>query len=311
MRFKDDKPQESSGQSVRCERDRSAWRRWLPLLLIYLLMCALAAWSWRKGANAVADFGRELYTPWQLASGKVLYRDIASIFGPLSQYVNAWVFRLAGVSVTSLLVANLLWVAITTALVYDFFKRSTDTLAATLCAAVFLCPFAFGHLDFFGNFNYLTPYAHEATHGVFLSIAAIWSLTRFVSSRRPWLAALSGFCLGLTFLTKPEISLAALAATAAGWILATRIERSREPDSRRSLLIGGLCFTLASLLPAGGFAAYFAGHMTLSDAAQATPLPGRRGRQRPDAAPVRRGRDLRAAGHDRFVLQRQRGSAGA
>jgi hypothetical protein len=237
------------------------------LLLIYVLMVALAVWSWRKGANVVADFGRELYTPWQLASGKVLYRDVASIFGPLSQYLNALVFRFAGVSVSSLLVANLLWIAITTALVYDFFKRSTDTLAAILVAAVFLCPFAFGHLDFFGNFNYLTPYAHEATHGVFLSIAAIWSLTRFVSSRKHWLAGLSGFCLGLTFLTKPEISLAALAATVAGWVLATRIERFPGPDARRTLLVSVLCFALAALLPAVAFVTYFATHMTLSDAA--------------------------------------------
>lgn len=252
------------------ERDHSPWPQWLPLLLIYILMVALAVWSWRKGANVVADFGRELYTPWQLASGKVLYRDVASIFGPLSQYLNALVFRIAGVSVTSLLVANLIWISVTTALIYDFFRRSTDTLAATLAAALFLCPFAFGHLDLFGNFNYLTPYAHEATHGTFLSVATIWTLTRFVSSGRLWLAGLSGFFLGLTFLTKPEISLAALVATVFCWVLATRITAFRGTGKQKTLFVGGVYFTVAALLPPVAFLTYFAANLSMSDAASHT-----------------------------------------
>ena len=67
----------------------------------------LAAWSWRKWPDPIVDFGRELYVPWQITRGRVLYRDIASLFGPLSPYVNAFWFRVFGVSLTTLVVCNL------------------------------------------------------------------------------------------------------------------------------------------------------------------------------------------------------------
>ena len=67
------------------------------LLLHAALFAGLAAWSWRKWPDPVVDFGRELYVPWQLTQGKVLYRDIESVFGALTVYqrvVDALVRRL-------------------------------------------------------------------------------------------------------------------------------------------------------------------------------------------------------------------------
>src|SRR5687768_5447393 len=71
------------------------------------LFALLMWWSWRKWPDPMIDFGRELYVPWQIVQGKVLYRDIASLFGPLSPYVNALWFKLFGVSLTTLIAANL------------------------------------------------------------------------------------------------------------------------------------------------------------------------------------------------------------
>lgn len=64
-----------------------------PSVLI-LVTVLLSLWSWRKWPDLIIDFGRELYFPWQIASGKVLYRDIAHVFGPLSQHFNAMLFKL-------------------------------------------------------------------------------------------------------------------------------------------------------------------------------------------------------------------------
>src|SRR5580700_4488478 len=49
---------------------------------------------WRKWPDPMIDFGRELYLPWRLAHGAVLYRDVDDFFGPLSQYFNSVLFRL-------------------------------------------------------------------------------------------------------------------------------------------------------------------------------------------------------------------------
>ena len=66
----------------------------------------LLAWSWRKWPDPIIDFGRELYVSVADYRGRVLYRDLASLFGPLSPYVNAIWFRLFGVSLTTLVVCN-------------------------------------------------------------------------------------------------------------------------------------------------------------------------------------------------------------
>src|SRR5579872_2203659 len=67
---------------------------------------ALLAWlSWRTWPDILVDFGQELYVPWRLAERDVLYKDVAWVTGPLSQYANALLFRLFGVSLTTLIFA--------------------------------------------------------------------------------------------------------------------------------------------------------------------------------------------------------------
>ena len=63
-------------------------------LTIALAGAAMLAWTWGTWPNVLVDFGRELYVPWRLTEGEVLYRDIAYFTGPLSPYLNALWFRL-------------------------------------------------------------------------------------------------------------------------------------------------------------------------------------------------------------------------
>ena len=71
-------------------------------------VCRACVQTWRRWPDLLIDFGRELYVPWQLASGAVLYEDIAYFNGPLSAYWNALLFRWFGPSLLTLVVANLL-----------------------------------------------------------------------------------------------------------------------------------------------------------------------------------------------------------
>ena len=63
-----------------------AWHVWAGPILVAAAFVALAVWSWQKWPDVLVDFGRELYVPWQLASGKRLYLDIAYFNGPLSPW---------------------------------------------------------------------------------------------------------------------------------------------------------------------------------------------------------------------------------
>ena len=63
--------------------------------------------SWAKWPDPLIDFGRELYVPWMLAGGKVLYRDLLYFRGPLSPYLNALWFVLFGTGLHTLVWMNL------------------------------------------------------------------------------------------------------------------------------------------------------------------------------------------------------------
>src|SRR6185503_20433910 len=121
------------------------------LLLHAVLFVVLAAWSWLKWPDPVVDFGRELYVPWQLTHGKVLYRDIESVYGPLSPYVNALWMRLFGVSLLTLVVCNLAVFAATLAGVHRLIRRSTDALAASVASMTLLVVSGFRQIDGPGN----------------------------------------------------------------------------------------------------------------------------------------------------------------
>src|SRR6185369_10093471 len=81
-----------------------------PLLSLGIVLISLGgmlALTWRTWPEPVIDFGRELYVPWQLAQGKVLYRDIAYFNGPLSPYFDSLIFRIGGASLMSLAWTNI------------------------------------------------------------------------------------------------------------------------------------------------------------------------------------------------------------
>ena len=66
----------------------------------------------------LVDFGRELYVPWRITQGDVLYRDIAYFSGPLSPHVNALWFWSFGPGVRNVLILNFLVLAAFTWLAY-------------------------------------------------------------------------------------------------------------------------------------------------------------------------------------------------
>ena len=70
--------------------------RFLPPALIALFALLMLTITWRRWPDILVDFGAQLYTAWQLASGKKLYVDVAHVYGPLSPFLYAGAFRVFG-----------------------------------------------------------------------------------------------------------------------------------------------------------------------------------------------------------------------
>lgn len=215
----------------------------------------MAALSWRKWADPVVDFGMQLYTPWRLSQGDILYRNVMYLpGGPLSQYFNALLFRIFGVSFRTLIFANLTITAVMLVVIYRGFLRAADRWTATTIASAIVAGFAFANYGN-GNYNYITPYCHEAFHGLVLSILAIALLSDWLQKKCWPLALGAGLCCGLVFLTKPEVFL----ALGAG-VLAAFVVRFREGGPVAFILKSLAAFVAAALAAPLGFFLYFLRH---------------------------------------------------
>ena len=184
-------------------------------LLPYCLWQGWGAWN-----DVLVDFGRELYVPWRLTEGDVLYRDVAYFNGPLSPHWNALWFSVLGPSLRTLTIVNAVLLALFGALLHRRVASAGGPIAAGATLLLFFPLFACGHFPGIGNYNFLAPYSHEMTHGLLLALLAFSATLRATAhGYRGWGWPLaSGVLCGLCFLTKAEITLALGGAVGYLWL---------------------------------------------------------------------------------------------
>ncbi len=225
----------------------ATWRRWTGPAAI-LAATTLMLWrSWLKWPDLFVDYGQQLYVAWRLAEGEVLYRDIAYFHGPLSSYLHAGVMRLWGTSLLSLVVFNLLLLGVLLWLLYHLLSDLGSRFSATASCLLFVGIFAFGQYLRIGNYNYICPYTYEITHGVILALAAIFCFERHRRQTSKGQLVLAGVLLGLVFLTKVEIFVAAAVALFGGTMALGWQDRLGMRQALRRLAVLGGAALLAPL----------------------------------------------------------------
>jgi hypothetical protein len=257
----------SVSRSERPAAARPTWPRYVPTLILGAAFAWLVAWTWGKWPDLVVDFGRQLYVPWRLSEGEVLYRDLAYIMGPASQYFNALLFELFGVSLLTLVVANLVLLAAILFLLQRILARIGSTTTRVVLGLFFLCVFAFAQYVGNGVYNYVCPYRHEMTHGMAAVLLLVASLLAWSDRPRAWLMLVAGGCVGLTAMLKTEMFVAAAGTAVLGIAFAAAARRVDGRFTSRIVIpflagagvpIAALWACLAAALGAGpGLAAAF------------------------------------------------------
>ena len=232
----------------------------LPLILIFAFIAMLMV-SWLKWADVLVDFGRELYLPWRICSGDMLYKDMAHLFGPFSPYFNAFIFKIFGVSYFTLILFNIVILGMFILILYIVLTKTTSRAAAFMSCFVVITVFAFSQYSYVGNYNYISPYSHEAIHGVMLSLLSIYLLYSYSINKKLICLMSAGLLLGIVFLTKPEIFLAALCSSLLYFLLLLCKIRNNKSFMIKSLTV----FFISSILPLICFTLYFYTEMSLTD----------------------------------------------
>jgi hypothetical protein len=223
------------------------WPDAVNVTLLTMLAIGLAYISWRKWPDPQIDFGRELYLPWRIIQGALLFKDDEHVYGPLSQYFNSLVFRVGGVGLMTLVKANAVIYSAILGLLYYLVRAGWGRLIALASGVFFIGVFSFSHLVGVNNYNFLTPYSHEMTHGMLLLLCLILVARHMLRELDAgWVAAM-GVLAGLSLLLKPEIILAATAIVIGAGVLAVQRHARKVPFARwiRSAVI----FVLTGFIP--------------------------------------------------------------
>jgi hypothetical protein len=240
-------PQTPAPETARAVRSTAWWPDILNVSALAAMAISFASISWGKWPDPLIDFGRELYLPWRISDGAVLFKDEMHLYGPLSPYLNSLFFRIGGVGLTTLVTANAVIYSVILALLYYLVRAGWGRWAALTSCAFFIGVFSFAHLVGIDNYNFLTPYSHEMTHGTLLILCLVLVLRQLVRRLNAISAIASGLLAGLSILLKPEIIFAAAAAVFGAFLIIVWRDFGRRPWKRwiSSLLI----FTAAGLAP--------------------------------------------------------------
>jgi 4-amino-4-deoxy-L-arabinose transferase-like glycosyltransferase len=231
---------------------------WVVLIAVSFIF-GLAV-SWERWGNPLVDCGREMNQPLRLARGEMLYSDVRHIYGPLSPYVNALLYRIFSPSLAALYADGIFTAILILALVYWLARRlmgRVPTAAATL-SVMWLCAFKQAG-------NYILPYSYSALHGCALGLLSLALLVRFVDRQREpdsgsnssiqasgpkrvnWSVVVAGLATGVALLAKTEMGLAALCA---GGIAVALVG---YPSARRAVALGAMFVVPAALLVLGAY----------------------------------------------------------
>jgi hypothetical protein len=204
---------------------------WVVLIAASFIF-ALAV-SWQRWGNPLVDCGREMNQPLRLANGEMLYSEVRHIYGPLSPYVNAALYRLFGPSLNVLYADGIITAIIILALVYWLSRQLMNRMPATAAtlSVMWLCAFKQAG-------NYILPYSYGALHGCALGLITLTLLVKSAGRKQESEESqkqhrmdtgnqletiarhklpiayllMAGVVAGLTMLAKTEMGLAALAA---------------------------------------------------------------------------------------------------
>lgn len=218
--------------------------------------------SWDRWGNPLVDCGREMNQPLRLARGEMLYSEVRHIYGPLSPYINAALYRVFGASLGVLYADGIVTAIIILGLVYWLSRRLMGPAASTAAtlSVMWLCAFKQAG-------NYFLPYSYSALHGCALGLATLALLVRFLemrgdeatraledsgvrvststTRRASILLVLAGTTTGLATLAKTEMGLAALCAGVIAVVL------SCYPNTRRTPILGLMFMAPITLLVLG------------------------------------------------------------
>lgn len=170
----------------------------ISLVLLFLMFIALGFGN--SLGCILIDIGREASFPQQILEGKILYKDIFNIFGPLSYQMNAVFYKILGVNLKTLYLVGSLNALLTTLLAYSISRLFTSKGVSWIVTVFIMltcvfCPWFV---------NEIFPYSYAATYALNAVLFSILFLMLYLKTSKQFFIPLSFFFVGVSLALKYE-----------------------------------------------------------------------------------------------------------
>lgn len=162
---------------------------------------------WGRFGDPVIDCGREAYIPYSMAYlGKILFKDIICIYGPVPYYLNAAAVKLFGAGLNTMYFIGALLSFVFLLALYSLAKRFLkDYLAFIYCLVIlFVCVFNPSIS------NFIFPYSYAIVYALVFAVFHLIFLIKFIDNKNPKNLYFAAFFLSLCVFSKYDFAPCAL-----------------------------------------------------------------------------------------------------
>lgn len=170
----------------------------LGFIFAFSLLCFFIFFG--KQDAYLVDVGREAYIPWQMLSGKVLYKDIFNVYGPLGYQINALAYMILGIKLDTLYFMgflNSLIICFSTYFISKLFVPKKLSLAITfltISVCVYIRTF----------FNFIFAYSYSAIYALSGFLLSLFSMLLYIKNQKTKYLFLGFLFAGFSFANKIE-----------------------------------------------------------------------------------------------------------
>ena len=131
-------------------------------------------------SNILIDFGREVYYPEQILKGKVLYKDLFNIYGPLSYQINAVLYKIFGAKLSTLYGAGWVCSILAVSGIYLIAQKFLSKFLS-FCIGIFTISVCVMTTSIF-NFHF--PYSWALLYGLIAFLFSLYFLLKFNENKK-------------------------------------------------------------------------------------------------------------------------------
>lgn len=168
------------------------------LSALFLLFTFFLILFWGHLGNVIIDCAKEGYISQQMLKGKLLYRDLNNVYGPLGYQLNALLFYLFGVSFNTLYMAGALNALTVLGSGYFIAKNFVKPAISFLVGFLFITILFFNpHIT-----NYIFPYSYSMLYSLSSFLLSVLFCINFIKKSNFNYALLSSLFFGFSLASK-------------------------------------------------------------------------------------------------------------